>query len=69
MTVLNNEVAGIFSRMADLLEIESGNVYRIRAYRNAAPLLKHVMGKGKRFRDPGPLEASRERFAENAEQM
>ncbi|MGM0665163.1 MAG: DNA polymerase/3'-5' exonuclease PolX [Thermodesulfobacteriota bacterium] len=36
MTVLNNEVAGIFSRMADLLEIESDNVYRIRAYRNAA---------------------------------
>jgi DNA polymerase (family X) len=34
--VLNSDVAGIFNRVADLLELESANAFRIRAYRNAA---------------------------------
>jgi len=34
--VVNRDVAEIFNRMADLLEIESANAFRIRAYRNAA---------------------------------
>ena len=36
MPVLNSDVARIFNRGADLLEIESANTFRIRAYRNAA---------------------------------
>ncbi len=36
MPVLNSEVAKIFNRLADLLEIESANPFRVRAYRNAA---------------------------------
>ncbi len=36
MPVHNSEVAGIFSRIADLLEIKGENPFRIRAYRNAA---------------------------------
>lgn len=36
MPVLNSDVAGIFNRVADLLEIESANAFRVRAYRNAA---------------------------------
>lgn len=36
MPVLNNDVARIFNRVADLLEIESANPFRVRAYRNAA---------------------------------
>jgi DNA polymerase (family X) len=34
--VLNSDVAEIFNRVADLLEIESANAFRVRAYRNAA---------------------------------
>jgi DNA polymerase (family 10) len=36
MPVLNNDVARIFNRLANLLEIESANPFRVRAYRNAA---------------------------------
>jgi len=36
MPVLNRDVARIFNQVADLLEIESSNAFRIRAYRNAA---------------------------------
>jgi len=36
MPVLNSDVARIFNRMADLLEMESANAFRVRAYRNAA---------------------------------
>ncbi len=48
MPVLNNDVAGIFNRMADLLEIQSANPFRIRAYRNAA---RTVAGLPKRVSD------------------
>jgi DNA polymerase (family 10) len=36
MAVLNSDIAGIFDNVADLLEIESANEFRVRAYRNAA---------------------------------
>jgi DNA polymerase (family 10) len=36
MPVHNADIAAVFSEIADLLDIESGNPFRIRAYRNAA---------------------------------
>ena len=36
MPVQNTDIAEIFNRVADLLDIEEGNPFRIRAYRNAA---------------------------------
>ena len=36
MPVHNSEIAAIFNELADLLEIEGANPFRIRAYRNAA---------------------------------
>jgi len=36
MPVHNNEIAEIFSKVADLLDLANGNQFRVRAYRNAA---------------------------------
>ena len=36
MPVHNADVAGIFEKMADLLDIQGANAFRVRAYRNAA---------------------------------
>ena len=36
MLVRNSDVADIFDKVANLLEIEGGNQFRIRAYREAA---------------------------------
>src|SRR5512144_554235 len=36
MTLLNAEVAGALDQLADLLELEGANPFRVRAYRNAA---------------------------------
>lgn len=36
MSVSNSEIATMFDELADLLEIEGANAFRIRAYRNAA---------------------------------
>lgn len=36
MTVHNSEIASIFDKVADLLEIEGANAFRVRAYRKAA---------------------------------
>ena len=36
MPVHNSDIAGIFNRVADLLEIKGANQFRIRAYRNGA---------------------------------
>lgn len=36
MSVHNNDIAGIFNQVADLLEIKGENPFRVRAYRNAA---------------------------------
>ena len=32
----NAEIAAIFHRIADILELQGGDVFRLRAYRNAA---------------------------------
>src|SRR5574342_636283 len=39
MPIHNADIAAVFDRIADLLEIESANPFRIRAYRNAARIL------------------------------
>ncbi len=39
MPVHNNDISEIFNKVADLLDIEGANPYRIRAYRNAARLV------------------------------
>lgn len=39
MRVHNSEIVDIFNRLADLLEIEDENPFRIRAYRNAARVI------------------------------
>lgn len=44
MTVHNADIAAMFTEIADLLEIEGENAFRIRAYRNAARELE-AMGK------------------------
>jgi DNA polymerase/3'-5' exonuclease PolX len=36
MPVHNRDIAEIFSKVADLLEIEGANQFRVRAYRTAA---------------------------------
>ncbi len=36
----NAEIASLFDHVADLLEYQGGNVFRVRAYRNAARLVK-----------------------------
>ena len=36
MPVHNEDIAAIFDELADLLEIEDANPFRVRAYRNAA---------------------------------
>lgn len=41
MPVHNAEIADIFDTLADLLEIEDANPFRIRAYRNAALTIRH----------------------------
>ncbi len=48
MPVQNEEVAGLFNRLADLLEIEDDNPFRVRAYRNAARV---VGGMGENVSD------------------
>ncbi|TFG58885.1 MAG: hypothetical protein E4H32_10975, partial [Nitrospirales bacterium] len=40
MPVHNTEVAEMFSRLAELLEIQGANPFRIRAYRKAAQTIE-----------------------------
>jgi hypothetical protein len=72
MPVHNNDIAAVFEEIADLLEIEQANPFRIRAYRNAARTLQ---GLGEEVRDlsqegfdleqlPGIGEALTEKIAE-----
>src|SRR5512143_1886898 len=42
MPVHNEEVALIFDELADLLEIEAANPFRVRAYRNAARTVRSL---------------------------
>lgn len=44
MIIHNSEIARIFNRLADLLEISNENPYRIRAYRNAAMTVSSLSG-------------------------
>ncbi|SFL70899.1 DNA polymerase/3'-5' exonuclease PolX [Nitrosomonas communis] len=44
MPIHNADIAAIFEEIADLLEIENNNVFRVRAYRNASRYLQE-MGK------------------------
>ena len=40
MPVHNNDIAKVFEEIADLLELEDANPFRVRAYRNAARTLR-----------------------------
>jgi DNA polymerase (family 10) len=42
MPIHNADIAAIFGEIADLLEIEGANVFRVRAYRNAARTLQEL---------------------------
>ncbi len=42
MPIHNADIAGIFEQIADLLEVENDNPFRIRAYRNAARTLRNL---------------------------
>lgn len=42
MTVHNADIAGFFNRLADLLEIDGANPFRIRAYRRAAQTIEDL---------------------------
>lgn len=42
MPVHNADIAAIFGEIADLLEIEGANAFRVRAYRNAARILQEL---------------------------
>jgi DNA polymerase (family X) len=44
MPVHNHDIAEQFSRLADLLEVEGANPFRVRAYRNAARLWAAIRG-------------------------
>lgn len=59
MPVHNTDVAGIFSKVADLLDIEGANEFRIRAYRNAArtigDLPQSISDMVKEGKDPAGL--------------
>jgi DNA polymerase (family 10) len=48
MPVHNNDIAAIFDEIADFLEIEGENPFRIRAYRNAA---RTISGLGSELKD------------------
>jgi DNA polymerase (family 10) len=72
MPIHNNDIAAIFEEIADLLEIEQANPFRIRAYRSAA---RTVQGLGEAVSDlikqgydlqqlPGIGEALAEKIAE-----
>ena len=45
MPVHNEDVAAIFDEMADLLDIQGNNPYRVRAYRNGAFTIRHLSRK------------------------
>ncbi len=42
MTIYNSEIANTFNKIADLLEIEGENQYKIRAYRQAARVIENL---------------------------
>ena len=42
MAVTNTDAAAVFDEIADLLEVQGGNAFRVRAYRNAARTLRDL---------------------------
>lgn len=42
MPIVNADIAAVFDEIADLLEVEGANAFRIRAYRNAARTLSEL---------------------------
>lgn len=42
MPIFNADIAAVFSEIADLLELEDANPFRVRAYRNAARMLSEL---------------------------
>ncbi|HHJ38510.1 MAG: DNA polymerase III [Methylothermaceae bacteria B42] len=48
MAISNSEIADIFDQLADLLDIEGENPYRVRAYRNAA---RNIRGQPRSLAD------------------
>jgi DNA polymerase (family X) len=68
MPVHNAEIAELFSRLADLLEVEDANPFRIRAYRNAARtitgLAQNIDGLLKSGKDLSELPGIGEAIAE-----
>lgn len=53
MPVLNVEIADILEKVADLLEIEDANPFRVRAYRNAARTIKELPRSVRSMLDAG----------------
>ncbi len=53
MTIHNADIAEAFRRLADLLEIEGGNQFRVRAYRNAAATVEGLPRDAARMIDEG----------------
>ena len=45
MPVHNADIAAVFEEIADLLEIQGQNAFRVRAYRNAARAIGDVPAK------------------------
>jgi DNA polymerase/3'-5' exonuclease PolX len=41
----NAEVAKVFAELADLMELTSGNPYKVRAYRQAAQVIDTLPGR------------------------
>ena len=54
MPVHNVEIAQTLNKLADLLEIEGANAFRVRAYRNAARLVESLPRVDPQSRKDGP---------------
>jgi hypothetical protein len=42
MPIVNADIAAVFEKIADLLDLQGANAFRIRAYRNAARMLSEL---------------------------
>ena len=52
MTVHNADIADTFNRLADLLEIEDANPFRVRAYRRVAMTVGNCRRAWRRWSPP-----------------
>jgi len=53
MPIVNADVAAVFNEIADLLEVQDANAFRVRAYRNAARMLSELGRSVKILLDQG----------------